>query len=115
MTRNFRNLALIAITVCAIAPAAANGATSGLTCGKDYSKNSVNGDYCVSSTAGPAVAAVQPSAAPPAVVVKDDGFSWGNAAAGAGAALVLVLTAAGGVVAMRRRRGSPTLGSHATS
>jgi hypothetical protein len=83
---------------------------SGVTCFKDYSENSVNGDYCVSSTARPVVDGAQPAASPSAVVVKDEGFSWGSAGAGAGAALVLVLAAAGVMLAGRRRHESSSSG-----
>jgi hypothetical protein len=139
MRRTF--CSLVALIVCAIAPAAANAhpnlnspradptamtcakdysknsangdycvspttgrvAATGVTCTKDYSKNSANGEYCVSSSTGRIAAAAHPSPSQPAAAVSDDGFSWGIAAAGAGAALVLVLAAAGAIVASRRR------------
>ncbi len=47
MRHTFRYLLLIAVTVAAIAPSAATaGPAGGATCGKNYSQNSVNGDYC---------------------------------------------------------------------
>lgn len=119
MRRTISSLTLMAVTVCAIASAAASARldlnppradAAAVTCGKDYSKNSVNGDYCVSSTAGPVAAAAHPSTGQSAVAVNADGFSWSSAAAGAGAALVLVLAAAGVMVASRRRHRSSTVG-----
>ena len=110
MRRTF--CSLVALIVCAIAPAAANAHPNlkssradptAATCAKDYSKNSANGDYCVSSSTGRVAPAAHPSPSQSAAAVSDDGFSWGIAAAGAGAALVLVLAAAGAIVASRRR------------
>jgi hypothetical protein len=116
MRRKIHSLALIAVAVCAIAPAAATadpwwGDGPGKTCATDYSRNPVNGTYCVRSTQSPVSAVAHPSAAPATVVVKHDGFSWGDAAAGAGAALVLGLVAGGVIGAMRRRHGSTTVAS----
>ena len=110
MRRTF--CSLVALIVCAIAPAAAHAHPNlnspradptAVTCAKDYSKNSANGDYCVSSSTGRVAAAAHPSPSQSAAAVSDDGFSWGIAAAGAGAALVLILAAAGAIVASRRR------------
>lgn|SRR5436305_20220 len=75
-----------------------------LTCGKDYSRNSVDGNYCVThpATATPSSAPVRST--PAKVVVSDSGFAWGDAGAGAGTALALVLIGAGTTAAVRRRR-----------
>ncbi len=52
MRGTFRTLILIAIAVAAIAPSAALAQdTGGTGCGKDYSRNSVSGDYCASAPA----------------------------------------------------------------
>ncbi len=140
MRHNVRNLLLIAVTVAAIAPSAAiagpaGGATCGknysqnsvngdycapatgstqaaaaTTCGKDYSRNSVDGNYCVSSVSSPIVASPQASRTPSTTVAKSDSFSWGNAAVGAGAALLLIAAAAGLTAVVRRRQGSSAVG-----
>jgi hypothetical protein len=73
-----------------------DGPTAGLYCGKDYSQNSVGGDYCVRLKASPS--------SPPLNVVKRDGFSWGDAGGGAVAALALLIAATGGAAVLRRRR-----------
>jgi hypothetical protein len=141
MRHTFRNLLLIAVTVAAIAPSAANAATSqsgtcgidysrnsvdghycvpttgsaqaaavASTCGMDYSRNSVDGHYCVSSVSSPIVAAVPRSA--PVAVATSHSFSWGNAAAGAGGALLLVAAAAGLTLVVRRRQDPPAGQQH---
>ena len=80
-----------------------------MTCGKDYSRNSVTGDYCVTTSGVSAAPVDLPASAPPdAVVATDDsGFSWSDAGAGAGGVLAVVALTAGGVIVLRRR--------HATS
>jgi MYXO-CTERM domain-containing protein len=76
----------------------------GVVCGKDYSKNSVSGDYCAPRAHSTTTVRSATSSPPAQVVVKNDGFSWANAAAGAGMALAIGLVAAGAAVAIRRRR-----------
>jgi hypothetical protein len=71
------------------------GPDAGVYCGKDYSQNSVTGDYCVRLKATPSL---------PPIAAKHDGFSWGDAEAGAGAALALLVAAAGSTTVLRRRR-----------
>jgi hypothetical protein len=104
MRHNPRNLALIGLTTTALVPAAAaaSGHEAGLICGKNYSKNSATGDYCVERSSS--LSATSPL--PPQVIVKHDGFSWGDAGAGAGAAFAVMFAAAGGTVVLRRRRTS---------
>jgi hypothetical protein len=109
MRRNHRNLALMAITASAIVPATASAQTAA-SCGKNYSKNSVNGDYCVSPTSSSAAVSAPAGSTAAQVVVKHDGFSLGDAGIGAGGALVLIIGAGGSAVVIRRRQGSPTGG-----
>jgi hypothetical protein len=79
-----------------------------MTCGKDYSRNSVTGDYCV-TTASTAPSTLPASSSPTPVVTTDDsGFAWGDAGAGAGGAFALVALTAGGVIVLRRRHGPST-------
>ena len=122
MKRNRRSLALVAVTVCAIAPATANARldlnpptqhSAGITCGKDYSKNSA----LIGGKARPVMAAehgprciATDAVAASTVAAKTRGFSWGSAAAGAGTAFVLVLAAAGLVIASRRRHQPTSVG-----
>jgi hypothetical protein len=117
MRLNPRSLALIAALATAIAPAAAVASTdtaptsghASMTCGKDYSRNSVDGNYCVSAAAYKAPVAQPTSASPtPVAATNDSGFAWGEAGAGAGGAIVLVALGAGGVVLLRRRHGPST-------
>jgi hypothetical protein len=68
---------------------------------KDYSMNSVNGEYSepIHTQIGPAAPAQVTSPAP-------DGFAWGDAAAGAGIALLICGgIGLGGRVVVRRHRG----------
>jgi hypothetical protein len=74
-----------------------------LVCGKDYSVNSVGGNYCALRTATPSPVS-SPPGSPAKVVADRNGFAWGDAAAGAGSALALVLVATGTTTAVRRRR-----------
>jgi hypothetical protein len=124
LSNSIKTTLALVLAVGAVAPAAASakfdlnppaGAASSVTCGKDYSKNSVNCDYCTSSTTRPVLAGAQPNATPSAVVVTDGGFSWRSAAAGAGAALLLVLAGAGVMFANRRRHGSSAVGPQHSS
>lgn len=119
MRFTFRRLAALTAVATALVPAAAAQARpagadlqqpAGYTCGKDYSRNSVTGDYCVRTTSpgarfGLASSARSVSADQPTrvVVTKSDGFSWDSAAAGAGVALAATLLTAGGLIATRRR------------
>jgi hypothetical protein len=67
---------------------------------KDYSMNSVGGDYA------PPIYRVQP--APRVVRIHDDpGFAWGDASAGAGVAFGLALLGMTTARRVRRRRISP--------
>ena len=110
-----RNLALIAVAATAIAPAGAAARPDlgpiprdgSMTCGKDYSRNSVTGDYCASTKSVSAAPFTLPASAPPEPVVAthDSGFSWGDAGAGAGGVLAVVALTAGGVIVLRRRHG----------
>jgi hypothetical protein len=96
-----RATALATMAVLAMGPAAALADPPSETYGgfhKDYSQNSVSGDY-TPAIPGP-LRAVVPQAAPSH---SGSGFQWGDAAAGAGIALLLSGTAAGTVVAVRRR------------
>jgi hypothetical protein len=72
------------------------GPDAGVYCGKDYSRNSATGDYCVRLKAT--------TSSPLQNVVKHDDFSWGDAGTGAGAALGLLIAVAGSTVVIRRRR-----------
>jgi hypothetical protein len=116
MRLNLSKLAVIAVAGTALLPPTAlamvprqdgaGSAGAALICGKDYSKNSVSGDYCVRRVPASAPAATPISSQPTRVVVRNQGFSWGDAFAGAGVALAIVLTVAGGATLRRRRRGS---------
>ena len=116
MRFNSRNLALIAVAAAAIAPASAAARPDlgpiprdgSMTCGKDYSRNSVTGDYCVSTkSVSPAHFALPATPRTEPVVTTDDsGFSWSDAGAGAGGVLAVVALTAGGVIVLRRRHGS---------
>jgi hypothetical protein len=119
MRLNLSKLAVIAVACSALVPVTAmampvsgnegpGGHNAALVCGKDYSRNSVSGNYCARS-APASIPAQTPAPASPqttTVVVKHHGFSWGDAFAGAGAALVVVLTGLGAFTARQRRRGS---------
>jgi hypothetical protein len=122
MRLNSRNLALIALAASAVAPVAAGARTLpadppashdvGITCGKDYSRNSVSGDYCAPKTSSAPSIATRTTSPPTQVVVKhDSGFAWGEAGMGAGGALALVAIAGGSAFALRRRHESP-VGQH---
>jgi hypothetical protein len=80
------------------------GPTAGTYCGKDYSQNSVGGDYCVRLKAS--------ASSPPQNVVSRGGSSWGDAGARAVAALALVLAAAGSTTVLRRRRAASGARGH---
>ena len=108
MRINSHHLALISAAACAIAPASAaaqsgtgrapNNAKAAAPCTTDYSRNSVNGEYCASDAG--AVAPVTTTSSPATVIKHDDGgFSWSDAGAGAG-----------GAIAFRRR--SPSVDPH---
>jgi hypothetical protein len=125
MRLNSRNLALIALAASAAAPVAAGarplpadaqsstGHDVGITCGKDYSRNSVSGDYCTPKASGSTSAVATPTTPPTVQVVTkhDSGFAWGEAGLGAGGTLALVAIAGGGAIAIRRRHESP-VGQH---
>jgi hypothetical protein len=84
--------ALATVAALALAPAALGDSHAG-TLAKNYSLNSVNGDYT-------------PARNVPAPVVArnaDASFQWGDAAAGAGVGLLLSGTALGAAVSIRRR------------
>ncbi|HEY2600300.1 MAG TPA: hypothetical protein VGI67_02005 [Thermoleophilaceae bacterium] len=116
MKINSRHLALIAVLASSIAPATAlAGTDAGATpshhvatvCGKDYSRNSVTGDYCAPAKPSPYIAPVSAPSTPapaavPATTSNDSGFSWSNAGAGAGA-IALIALALGGAFLLRRR------------
>ena len=120
-----RNLTLATLAVSALLPAvAAAQARAGYelnavgenasqyrapACGKDYSRNSVDGGFCAPRATTP-IASSKPVASTPAKLVKDNDFAWGDAAAGAGGALAIVLIGAGTTTAVRRHRtaGRPT-------
>ena len=117
MKRNHGKLAAIATAAAMLAPAAAtamppiqdgsDGHPNAMVCGKDYSRNSVDGQYCIRSVPS---AAVVPVSAPPATTTESDhGFVWGDAFAGAGVA-VAVFAGAAGATALRRRRHTPLAG-----
>jgi hypothetical protein len=118
-----RNLALIAVTAAALFPAAASatyqgggspadGHDVGLTCGKDYSRNSVSGDYCVRYSSSPKSVPAVKSSPRAQTVAKHAGFSWGDAGAGAGGALALILAATGGTAVLRHRRALSSTRQH---
>jgi hypothetical protein len=122
MRFNSHLLVLAAVSAGALAPAAASARPidsapqhgTVQVCGKDYSRNSVTGDYCAPA-AGYASPASRPAAvpvsapAPAEITVKhDSGFSWGDAGAGAGGAIVLLAVTAGGAIALRRRSPTPS-------
>ena len=67
--------------------------------GRNYSMNSVNGEYIPPSIEST-------GAAPPGAydATTGDGFAWGDAAAGAGIALMIGGVALGGRTVKRRRR-----------
>jgi len=114
-----RNLTLATLAVSALLPAvAAAQAHAGYelnavgenasqyrapACGKDYSRNSVDGGFCAPRATTP-IASSKPVASTPAKLVKDNDFAWGDAAAGAGGALAIVLIGAGATTAVRRHR-----------
>jgi hypothetical protein len=77
----------------ALAPAGLAGSAAASPA-KDYSKNSVNGEYNAPVSSRPAIA--RPSDA--------DGFAWGDAAAGAGMGALIVLAGLGGRIVVRRHR-----------
>jgi hypothetical protein len=124
MRLNSHSLALMAITVSAIVPAAAAATpsteagtqSSPAACAKDYSQNSATGENCGSGNS-PRYANVPTSpsssvasSSPAQLVNKDDGFSWGDAGAGAGGMLALVLAGAAGTTVVRRRRSPAAIG-----
>ena len=110
-----RKLALAAVTAALCAPTTAGamvprdyspataGGQSALVCGKDYSRNSVDGSFCVRAA---------DNRVP--VAVSHDGFSWGDAAAGAAVASALALIAFGTTAVVRRRRISAAGGTRHT-
>jgi hypothetical protein len=119
MRINSRHLALVAVVAGAIAPSTAMARpdigplpwaqahhAAQAHCGKDYSRNSVTGDYCDPVTTGhaaPVSTPIRRAPAPEPVATSDDsGFSWGDAGAGAGAVALIAVTA-GGAIALRRR------------
>lgn len=116
MRFNPRSLALVAVLATAIAPAGALAQTDpggtphhqAMTCGKDYSRNSVTGDYCVTTASATPSALRASSSSTPVVTTEDSGFAWGDAGAGAGGAIALVALTAGGVIVLRRRHGPST-------
>ena len=79
-------------------------------CGKDYSRNSVDGGFCAPRATTPIASSKPVASTAPKLVVKGDDFAWGDAAAGAGGALAIVLIGAGTTTAVRRHRtaGRPT-------
>ena len=90
MKRTSSKLAVMAIAAAAVAPATAaaaplsdgsDGHPNAFICGKDYSRNSVSGDYCVRRVPSSGVAPV--STPPTHVTVSQHGFAWGDALAGA--------------------------------
>jgi hypothetical protein len=109
MSFKSRHLALIAVVAGAVAPTSALAMVDGPRsvpravphCGIDYSRNSVNGQYCDPVTASTPVSA--PATSNPIVVAHDSSFSWGDAGVGAGAAIALMSVGAGGAIAFRRR------------
>lgn len=111
MKRTSSKLAVMAIAAAAVAPATAaavplsdgsDGHPNAFVCGKDYSRNSVSGDYCVRRVPSSVVA---PVSTPPAhVTVSQHGFAWGDAFAGAGAAVAIAATGVGAAGLRRRRR-----------
>jgi hypothetical protein len=109
MSFKSRHLALIAVVAGAVAPTSAlamrdaprGGQPQKPHCGIDYSRNSVNGQYCDPVTASTPVST--PTTSTPIVVAHDSSFSWGDAGVGAGAAIALMGVGAGGAIALRRR------------
>jgi hypothetical protein len=81
-----------------------DGPDAGVYCGKDYSQNSVTGDYCVRLNA-----TVAPAAQGGA---KDAGAWSGDERTCVIAALALLIAAAGGTAFLRRRTARSTSGSH---
>jgi hypothetical protein len=79
-------------------------------CGKDYSRNSVDGGFCAPRATTPIASSKPVTSTPAKLVVNDNGFAWGDAAAGAGAAFAIVLIGVGTTTAVRRHRtaGRPT-------
>jgi hypothetical protein len=122
MKRNHGKLAAIAIAAATLAPAAASamppiqdgsdGHPNAVVCGKDYSRNSVDGNYCIRSV--PSSAVVPVSAPPAKTTVSHHGFIWGDAFAGAGVAAVIFAGAAGATGLRRRRRQSIGSVRHST-
>jgi hypothetical protein len=116
MRFNSRNLALIAVAATAIVPAGAVARPDlgpiprddAMTCGKDYSRNSVTGDYCVTTKSAAPVSLPATPRPEPVVTTDDSGFSWSDAGAGAGGAIAIVALTAGGVIVLRRRHGPST-------
>jgi hypothetical protein len=99
LKRHTRATALATMAIMALGPAVALADPPGQTYAiggfhKDYSKNSVSGDYT------PSISSSTPSPGPSH---SSDGFAWGDAAAGAGVALLLSGTALGTGAAIRRR------------
>jgi hypothetical protein len=101
-----RITALVTTAVLALGPAAALADPPGQTfghndgqvpSGKDYSLNSVTGDYSPEKFGATPVTPVQASPAQ-----TDNGFEWADAAAGAGVALLISIGAAGTTIALRR-------------
>jgi hypothetical protein len=120
MKPKLSKLAVIAAMSAAFVPSSAmamvngnegpGGHSSALVCGKDYSRNSVGGDYCVrrgAPVSAPAQTSAPATPQPTQIVVKHNGFAWGDALAGAGAALAIVLTGGGATALRRHRRGGP--------
>src|SRR5437868_14504830 len=102
-----RNLTLATLAVSALLPAvAAAQARAGYelnavgenasqyrapACGKDYSRNSVDGGFCDPRATTPIASSKTVASTPPKLVVKCDDSSWGDAAAGTGGSLAIVL------------------------
>jgi hypothetical protein len=80
-----------------------DGPDAGQYCGKDYSQNSVTGDFCVRLRAT--------VASSPQGVAKDGGSSWDGARIGGIGALALVVAAASSAEIRRRRSAASTTAS----
>jgi hypothetical protein len=90
-----KNTAALATALAlAVAPAAALGKPDPGQQKRNYSLNSVTGEYSPAKNVPVPV---------PVAHAADSSFQWGDAAAGAGIALLLSGSAIGGGVAIRRR------------
>jgi hypothetical protein len=89
-----RSAARLAVGVLlTVAPAGLAGSAAASPA-KNYSMNSVNGEYAPPVSSRPAIARPRDT----------HGFAWGDAAAGAGTGALIVLAGLGGRIVVRRHR-----------